>query len=164
MFAFTVDWALVVQLVVAVILPILVGLVTNKITSSGTKAWLLALFTLLTSGFTELGRALASGTTFDIGMVLLTLIPSFAISVATHYGLWKPTSVAAKAQDALGGAAAVAYVPDEVPTVKVEVPPGVPEVDPAEYDFENYEEPASDVNSLPADLEPPAGFDDGSAK
>lgn len=97
-FAFSVDPALVVQMVLAVFLPILVGLVTTTVTSGGRKAWLLAALTLATSVLTELGRVLDSGGTFDLGLVILAAIPAFAISVATHYGLWKPTGVSVAVQ------------------------------------------------------------------
>lgn len=91
---FTLDLAQIVQVILSVFLPILVGLVTKKVTSGGTKAVLLASLTLLTSVFTELGSSLSSGTVFDLGVALVTAVPFFAISVAIHYGLWKPTGVA----------------------------------------------------------------------
>lgn len=97
--AFTLDWAVVVQLVLAVVLPILVGLVTTRVTAGSTKAWLLATLTLVTSIVTELARSLATNTAFDLGIALLAAIPAFAISVATYYGLWKPTGVGTAAQD-----------------------------------------------------------------
>ena len=97
--AFTLDWAVVVQLVLAVVLPILVGLVTTRVTKGSTKAWLLASLTLVTSLVTELARSLATNTSFDLGIALLAAIPAFAISVATYYGLWKPTGVGEAAQD-----------------------------------------------------------------
>lgn len=90
---FTLDTATNVQIALTVILPILVGLVTTRITSSGTKAWLLAALTLVTSLLVEFGRAVESGTTYDLGTALQMAVPAFAISVATHYGLWKPTGV-----------------------------------------------------------------------
>lgn len=99
MFVFTLDPALVVQLILAVFLPIGVGLVTTRVTSGSKKAWLLAGLSLLTSLLTQLGAALASHTAFDIGLALLAVIPAFAISVATYYGLWKPTGIGRAAQD-----------------------------------------------------------------
>lgn len=99
MFVFTLDPALVVQIILSVFLPILVGLVTTRVTSSAKKSWLLAGLSLLASLFTQLGAAIASQTPFDIGLALLTVIPAFAISVATYYGLWKPTGIAGAAQD-----------------------------------------------------------------
>lgn len=96
---FSVDWAIVIQLVLAVFLPIAVGFVTTKVTSGGKKAVLLAALTLVTSIVTQLGEAVASSGVFDLGLALLAAIPAFAISVATHYGLWKPTGVTDKVQD-----------------------------------------------------------------
>ena len=91
--AFTFDPATVVQLLIAFILPVLVGLVTTRVTSSAVKAWLLAGLSLVTSLLVELGRALASGTTYDLGVALLAALPAFVVSVATHYGLWRATGV-----------------------------------------------------------------------
>lgn len=90
---FTLDPAVVVQLLVAFLLPVLVGLVTTRVTSSGRRAWLLAGLTLATSLLVELGRALAAGTTYDLGVALFAALPAFVVSVATHYGLWRPTGV-----------------------------------------------------------------------
>ncbi len=99
MIVFTVDPATVVQLLLTVIMPIAVGLATTRATSGGAKAWLLAGLTLATSLLTELGSALASSVPYDLGVALLAAIPAFAISVATYYGLWKPTGVGGAAQD-----------------------------------------------------------------
>lgn len=99
MFAFTLDPAQVVQLVLTVILPIIVGLITTRTTSSSVKAWLLAGVSLATSVLTELAHAIATTAVFDLGVALLAAIPTFAIAVATYYGLWKPTGIAVKAQE-----------------------------------------------------------------
>lgn len=96
---FSVDPAMVVQLVLAVLLPIAVGLVTTRVTAGSTKAWLLAGLSLLTSVVTQLASAIAGNTSFDVGLALIATIPAFAISVATYYGLWKPTGVGQAAQD-----------------------------------------------------------------
>jgi hypothetical protein len=98
---FTLDGAAVIQLLVATILPIMVGLVTTRVTSAGRKAWLLAALSLVTSVLVEWGSALNAKETFDIGIALIAAIPTFAVSVATHYGLWKPTGVSGAAQDTL---------------------------------------------------------------
>lgn len=96
---FTFDPGTVVQLILAVVLPILVGLVTTRVTRASVKSWLLAGLTLVTSLFVELARAISDGTTYDVGIALLAAIPAFAISVASHYGLWKPAGVSGAAQD-----------------------------------------------------------------
>lgn len=99
MIVFTADPATVVQLLLTVIMPIAVGLVTTRTTSGAVKAWLLAALTLTTSLLTQLASAIASHTPYDLGVALLAAIPAFAISVATYYGLWKPTGVSQAAQD-----------------------------------------------------------------
>lgn len=95
---FSLDWAIVIQIILAVFLPILVGLVTTRVTAGSVKAWLLAGLTLATSVITQLSQAVSSNTPFDLGLALLAVIPAFAISVATYYGLWKPTGVGVAAQ------------------------------------------------------------------
>ena len=47
--AFTLDPAAVVQLLIAFVLPVLVGLVTTRVTSPAAKAWMLAGLSLVTS-------------------------------------------------------------------------------------------------------------------
>lgn len=99
MISFTIDPALVIQLLVSTVLPLLVGLVTKVVTHGGVKAVLLAAFALATSLLTELGAALTAGVPYDLGQGLLLAIPTFLIAVGLHYGLWKPTGVATKAQE-----------------------------------------------------------------
>lgn len=96
---FTLDPAQVIQLILTVILPIVVGLVTTRTTRAAVKAWLLAGLSLVTSIISEMGQAVGAGNDFDLGVALLAAIPTFAISVAMYYGLWKPTGVGAAAQD-----------------------------------------------------------------
>lgn len=117
--AFSLDIATTVQLGLTVVLPILVGLVTTRVTSSGAKAWLLAGLTLLTSLLTELARAVSAGEVYDLGVALQLAVPAFAISVATHYGLWKPAGVS----DAIADRARTASPEYEVGEVDDSLPP-----------------------------------------
>jgi hypothetical protein len=96
--AFTLDPGAVVQLIIAFVLPVAVGLVTTRVTSAGRKAWLLAGLSLLTSLLVELGRAITAGVPYDVGVALLAALPAFVVSVASHYGLWKATGVSAAVQ------------------------------------------------------------------
>ena len=96
---FTLDPATVVQFLIAFILPVLVGLVTTRVTSPAIKAWLLAGLSVVTSLLVELGRSIATGTTYDLGVALLAALPAFVVSVASYYGLLKPTGITAAAQD-----------------------------------------------------------------
>lgn len=91
-------------LLVSIILPILVGLITTKVTSSGLKAVLLAAAALITSVFTSWISALQNHQPFDLYQALLTFGGVFLIAVASHFGFWKPTGVAGKAQAAFTSA------------------------------------------------------------
>lgn len=99
--AFTLDPLTIVQFTVAFILPVIVGLITTRVTSSAIKAVLLAAATLVTSLLVELARALSAGEVYDLGVALLAALPTFVIAVAGHFGLWKPTGVSEKAQTVL---------------------------------------------------------------
>ncbi len=98
---FTVPLQYILQAMISVILPIIVGLVTKRSTHPGIKAGLLALLAAVTSGLTELLGALRADQGWDAGMWLLTTIVSLATAIALHYGLWKPTGTAARAQATL---------------------------------------------------------------
>lgn len=98
MVTFDIELVQVLGLVAGVILPVLVGLVTTRTTHSGVKAALLAGLAVLTNILTELVEALNTGSPYDLGSALLLGLGTFVIAVATHYGLWKPTSVSEKAQ------------------------------------------------------------------
>lgn len=98
-----IDPVQVVNLFAAVIFPVLVGLVSTKMTRGGTKAALLAGLSVVSGIATELGVALADGSRYDLGSALMVGLGAFVIAVATHYGFWKPTGVSDKAQDAFGG-------------------------------------------------------------
>lgn len=96
--AFSLDPALIIQLLVSTVLPLLVGLVTKTVTRPGVKAVLLAAFALATSLLVELGNAITAGTTYDLGQGLILALPTFLIAVGLHYGLWKPVGAATAAQ------------------------------------------------------------------
>lgn len=96
---FTLDPALVIGLVLAVLLPIAVGFVTTRVTAAAKKAWLLAGLTLVTAVITGLSVAVTNNVAFDLGKALFLALPQFCISVAMYYGLWKPTGIAKAAQD-----------------------------------------------------------------
>jgi hypothetical protein len=91
----TVTWdALsIVQLCIAFVLPLLVGLVTKTSMRGGVKALLLAGLNLVLALLSELARALTAGETFDLGVALISALPAFIVSVGAHMGLWKPTGV-----------------------------------------------------------------------
>lgn len=91
----------VVQFVVAVLLPVLVGLVTTRVTSANRKSILLFALSGISAFLNEVLVAANSGAAFDLGAALLLFLTTFIIAVAMHYGLWKPTGVSEIAQDHL---------------------------------------------------------------
>lgn len=107
-------------LLVSVILPIVVGLVTTKVTSANAKALTLLGLSLATSLVSAWILAVQSGTTFDLWGAAYSFGAVFLIGVASHFGLWKPTGVAAVAASVLVTApvdsAGVAYISSLPPT------------------------------------------------
>jgi len=101
MVEFTLAPALVIGLLINAVLPVLVGLVTTRVTNGGIKATALAGLSLVTGLLTELGMAISAGETYDIGTGLFTGLTGFVIAVGLHYGLYKPTGLTDKAQDSL---------------------------------------------------------------
>lgn len=85
------------SLLIGVFLPILVGFVTKEVTSPTTKSLLLLALSAVSGFLTEF----VNSADFVWQQALLSTIVTFVIGVATHYGLWKPTGVSAKARDTL---------------------------------------------------------------
>jgi hypothetical protein len=85
-------------LLISVVLPVLVGLVTTRVTHPGTKAVLLLALSVLNGFLVELA---APGPGWNAGTAAVLALVSFATGVLTHFGLWKPTGLSGKAQDSL---------------------------------------------------------------
>jgi hypothetical protein len=103
----------VVGLLISTVLPILVGLVTTRVTSGALKSLLLIVFTAA-NGF--LNEWAAAGDHYNLAKGVLFWIVSLVTAVAVHYGAWQPLGVARKAQGALVTAPPVAPVPPSGPT------------------------------------------------
>jgi hypothetical protein len=98
----TLDAAYWYGLAVTFFLPVVVGLVTTRVTHAGWKAVLLLALSAVQSFIVE---AAASAPGWNVGDALVLTVVSFAMAVAAHFGLWKPTGVAQRAQDAFTKAA-----------------------------------------------------------
>lgn len=85
-------------LAISVVLPVLVGLITTRVTHAGAKAVLLLFLTALNGFLVELQ---AGGEGYDLGTAVVLTLVSFGTAVLSHFGLWKPTGVSGKAQDSL---------------------------------------------------------------
>lgn len=83
------------ELLVAVVLPIAVGLVTKEVSSGALKAVALAALTAVS--------AIATAVINDAGVLtqetLQMGVEYFLIAVASYYGFWKPTGVAPAVQE-----------------------------------------------------------------
>lgn len=86
-------------LAISVVLPVLVGLVTTRVTSAGMKAVLLLALTAANGFLVELAGPHPDG--WDLGTAIVLTLVSFGTAVLSHFGLWKPTGVSGKAQDSL---------------------------------------------------------------
>jgi hypothetical protein len=90
-------------LVVSVVLPVLVGLVTTRVTNSGWKAILLLALSTANGFLVELAGPHDAG--YSVGTAAVLALVSFATGVLAHFGFWKPVGVSAKAQDSFVKAA-----------------------------------------------------------
>lgn len=86
-------------LLVSFLLPVLVGLVTKTTTSPGAKAVLLAALSLVAGVVSQALAAANEGVQFDLFASIYSFAGVFIVAVATHFGVWKPTGVAEKAQE-----------------------------------------------------------------
>ena len=86
------------NLLLAVVFPVLVGLVTKTVTRSGLKAILLATISLGSGLVSALLASVTAGTPFDLIAAVLTGLAAWTIAIATHYGIWKPTGITARVQ------------------------------------------------------------------
>jgi hypothetical protein len=90
------DQAYWIGLLVSVILPVLVGLVTTRVTHAGVKAVLLLALSGVNGFLVEFA---AGGPGYDVGTAAVLALVAFATGVLAHFGLWKPVGVAGRAQD-----------------------------------------------------------------
>lgn len=95
---FNISPALVLGMVVSIILPLVVGLVTTRVTNPGKKAVILALLAAVTGVLTELLAAVTANQAYDLGTGLIIALGAFLVAVGMHFGIWKPTGVSSNLQ------------------------------------------------------------------
>ena len=103
MITFNIDWVQALTFILAIFLPLLVGLVTKVVTHPGVRAILLALLSALAGILSELVQALTAGTAYDLGAALVSWIGIFVVAVASHFGVWKPTGASEFVKESLNG-------------------------------------------------------------
>ena len=94
MIEFSVPKIQLLTLVVGTILPLLVGLVTVRVTHPGKKAALLAMLAAVGGLGGELLTALTTGSRYDLGVGAITAVATFLVATGMHYGIWKPSGAA----------------------------------------------------------------------
>lgn len=93
MINFDIDWVGVLTFIVGFVIPVLVGIITSKVTSPARKAVALALLSFFASIITEIVNALASQQAYNVGDGLLKFGAIFVVAVASYFGVWsRPTS------------------------------------------------------------------------
>lgn len=95
------SWATLVSLLLSFALPLVVGLVTKASWSGGLKAVLLLALQAVGQLLIAWEAADSAHTGFDWRGWLLAVGLGFVMSVASHFGLWKPIGVTASTQSAL---------------------------------------------------------------
>lgn len=88
-----------VELGVAVVIPLLVGLVTKEVTSSAVKAIVLAAL----SAVAGLATAYVDAGGLFTEEALQSAVTYFAVAVTTYFGLYKPTGITGKVQEKTSG-------------------------------------------------------------
>jgi hypothetical protein len=81
------------------ILPIVVALVRKRL-SRAARAWALAALSAISGFLTEF---INNGDNFVWQQALLTTVVTFAVAVATYYGLWEPTGTTDRVASATSG-------------------------------------------------------------
>ncbi len=89
------DKAYWIGLLISVILPVLVGLVTTRVTHPGLKGVLLLALSTANGFLVELANP---GPDYDLQTAIVLSLVAFGTGVLAHFGLWKPAGVSVKAQ------------------------------------------------------------------
>lgn len=90
-----------ISLIIAVLLPLVVGLITTRATSPGVKAVLLLIFAAVKSFLEGWLAARSAHIDFAFVPVAISTVVNLAIAVVAHFGLLKPTGATAAAQNSL---------------------------------------------------------------
>lgn len=96
----SIDTAYWLGLVITFVLPLLVGVVTTHVTNPSLQAVLLLAFSTANGFLVELTGPHPAG--YNVGSAVVFSLVGFVMAVAAHFGLWKPTGLAATVQKRVG--------------------------------------------------------------
>ena len=91
------DTAYWIGLLISVVLPVLVGLVTTRVTNASVKAVLLLALTAANGFLVELAGPHPAG--YKVASAVVLWLVGFGIGVLAHFGLWKPIGISHRAQN-----------------------------------------------------------------
>jgi hypothetical protein len=91
----TIDGWAALNLCIQFVLPLLVGLVTTRLTPGKQQALLLAGLTLIATIAAQVLEAHDSGRQLDLAQIVAVAIVNFIVSTLAHYSIWKPTGLSA---------------------------------------------------------------------
>jgi len=81
------------SLLVTILLPLAVGVVTTRLTSSAAKALILLAFSAVKVVVESAIAAEAAGVPWAFVPVVMNVLINFGVACAIHFGFWKPTGV-----------------------------------------------------------------------
>lgn len=99
LFQFTADIGGLLSLLLNAVLPLLVGLVTTRVTHARVKALLLLLLSFVTTFVLRWSSAHNDALPFDVASVGINVLVTFLIAGLMHMVAWKPFGAAAWMQD-----------------------------------------------------------------
>lgn len=88
-----------IAMIAGLVIPLLVGLVTKINASGGLRAVLNAFFSAVAGAIAVIGTDLERA---ELRTFVVAIVSTWIVSVATYYGVWKPTGVAGSVIDATG--------------------------------------------------------------
>jgi hypothetical protein len=101
-YALTPDLGGMLSLLITIVLPLLVGVVTTRVTSANIKAVLLLALVAIKTFIEALIAADQAGIALAFVPFLMNLVLNFIIAVAIHFGLWKPSGLSTTIQEKVG--------------------------------------------------------------
>lgn len=101
-YSFTPDLGGLLTFVINLLLPLLVGVVTTRVTSSNVKAVLLLALSAVAMLVTSALRAVASDVPWEWIPLVMNVGIAFGFAVLAHFGLWKPSGASRAIQSNVG--------------------------------------------------------------
>lgn len=89
----TVDGWAALNLAIQFVLPLLVGLITTKVTGRGVQFLLLSVLTLVSTVGIQVFQAHTAGLAVDLVQIVVQAVVNFSVSLLAHYNVWKPTNL-----------------------------------------------------------------------